>query len=531
MRFACRFVVLLTLLTATAIHRVGAAPSSPDLYVSSPAQSAIFKLTNDGKAATAVVSGLNQPRGIAFDAAGNLFVAVHGDSNVLKITPDGTRSTYASDIFRPSGLAFDGNGNLFVASGAPGSGNVVKVGPDGTKSVIASVANPYAMVIDAFSNLYVSSLDFPFPVTKITPTGTTSVLTTVFSGATGLAIDQSGTIYVADVGGCRGCGKIYRVAADGTKTVFSEAYRNPQGLVFGSDGLLYSADGLSSEVDVFSSNGQFSLFSSVPNPAFLTFASATSFPLNLSTRVNVQAGDNAAIGGFILRGTASVRILIRGLGPSLAGSVPDPLQDPTLELYDSTGAAIDFNDNWQDTEAAQISGTGIPPEHDREAALIRTLPPGAYTVVERGVSDSTGNALFELYDLDADSDAQLVNLSTRGRVGSADNVMIGGFVIGGAPSRTTILVRALGPSLTTKGVSDALADPAMVVRDANGSAVEANDNWGDTQRTQIETLGLTPESERESAALLSVGPGNYTAVVEGVGSATGVGLVELYNLQ
>ena len=531
MRFACRVVVLLTLLSASAIHRVGAAPSASDLYVSSPAQSAIFKLTKDGKAATEVASGLNEPRGIAFDAAGNLFVAVQGDSNVLKITPDGTRSIYASEIFRPSALVFDGGGNLFVASGEPGSGNVVKIGADGTKSIVASVKNPYAMVCDAFGNLYVSSIDYPFPVMKITPSGTASVFTTVFSGATGLTIDQSGTMYLADVGGCRGCGKIYRVAADGTKTVFSEAYRNPQGMAFGPDGLLYSADGLSEAIDVFSPEGDFRLFSSIARPIYLAFAPPTSYPLNLSTRVNVQAGDKAAIGGFILRGTEAVRILIRGLGPSLAGSVPDALQNPTLQLHDSTGAVIDFNDNWQDSQASQISATGIPPKEASEAALIRTLSPGAYTVVQRGVGDSTGNALFELYDLDADTDAQLVNLSTRGRVGSADNVMIGGFMIGGAPSRTTILVRALGPSLTAKGVSDPLADPAVVVRDANGSAIEANDNWGDIQRTQIEEAGLAPQSDRESALLLSVGPGNYTAVVEGVGSATGVGLVEVYNLQ
>jgi hypothetical protein len=122
---------------------------------------------------------------------------------------------------------------------------------------------------------------------------------------------------------------------------------------------------------------------------------------------------------------------MRGIGPSLASqNVPGALQDPMLELHDVTGAAIQTNDNWQDTQKTEIEATGIPPSDPRESALIATLDPGEYTGILSGVGGTTGVGLVEVYDLDQSAGSILANISTRGFVDTGDNVMIGGIIIG-----------------------------------------------------------------------------------------------------
>ena len=251
---------------------------------------------------------------------------------------------------------------------------------------------------------------------------------------------------------------------------------------------------------------------------------------NISTRARVDRGDDATIGGFIIDGNSPKKVIIRGLGPSLkSGDNPFPgrLADPTLELYDAS-KQIEFNDNWKEHQA-EVEATGIPPKNDKEAAIVRTLAPGSYTAILRGKNNGTGTGLIEVYDLERKSPTRLANLSTRGRVETGENVMIGGFMVGpssAGPAR--IVVRALGPSLD---VPDALQDPTVDVRNANGDQVAFNDNWQQTQKSAIEKTGLAPTRDKESAILLpAVEPGSYTAVVRGK-SGVGVGLVEVYNLQ
>lgn len=109
--------------------------------------------------------------------------------------------------------------------------------------------------------------------------------------------------------------------------------------------------------------------------------------------------------------------------------------------------------------------------------------------------------------------------------------MIGGFIVGPADTLTDILVRAIGPSLSPFGISNPLLDPILELHDGNGALLTTNDNWKDTQQAEIEATGIPPGDDRESAILQSLGPGNYTAIVRGVNDTTGVGLVEVYNLQ
>ncbi len=254
--------------------------------------------------------------------------------------------------------------------------------------------------------------------------------------------------------------------------------------------------------------------------------------LNISTRLSVQTGDNVLIGGFIITGTDPKKVLVRGIGPSLAGSnVPGALADPTLELH-SSSSIVASNDNWKDTQQAEIEATGIPPTDDLESAILVTLAPGAYTAILAGKDGGTGVGLVEVYDLDQPANSQQANISTRGLVQTGDNVMMAGFIIGGGGGGGgTVVVRGIGPSLTSLGVAGALQDPTIELHDSDGDILSANDNWKDTQQTEIEATGLAPIDDSESAILSTLPPGAYTAIVSGHNNTTGVALVEVYNLQ
>ena len=247
--------------------------------------------------------------------------------------------------------------------------------------------------------------------------------------------------------------------------------------------------------------------------------------------MRVEAGDNVLIAGFIIQGDANKRILIRGTGPSLATfGVADPLQDPTLELNASGGTLIASNDNWpENSNAADIVTSGLAPANPNESALLLSVAPGSYTAVLRGKGGSTGIGLIEVYDLDADGAATVVNISTRGFVLRGENVMIGGLIITGNDPAQLVL-RGIGPSLSSVGVPDALADPLLELHNGNGALIQANNNWRDTQELALQNTGLAPGNNLESAILISVPPGNYTAVLKGADGGTGNGLVEIYKL-
>lgn len=258
----------------------------------------------------------------------------------------------------------------------------------------------------------------------------------------------------------------------------------------------------------------------------------TSRQLNVSTREMVGTGEDVLIGGFIISGPTPKQVLLRALGPSLgAFGVSGVLQDPTLELHDSAGGVIFSNDNWRDTQETAIGATGLPPNDDREAAILATLQPGAYTAILQGKNSTTGNALIEAYDLDATAESQFANLSTRGQVGTGDAVLIGGLIISSeASAQANVVVRALGPSLGALGINDALQDPTLELHDGNGELVAFDDNWREAQEGIISSTSLAPNDDREAAIFAHLAAGAYTAVVRGINDTTGVGLVEAYNI-
>jgi hypothetical protein len=255
--------------------------------------------------------------------------------------------------------------------------------------------------------------------------------------------------------------------------------------------------------------------------------------LNISTRTRVLTGDNILIGGFIISGNDAKRVLVLAKGPSMSSGgnpVPGRLGNPTLELHASDGTVMISNDDWKDSpEGPEIESSGFAPSDDREAAILRTLSPGAYTGVLAGKDNSTGIALIEIYDLDANK-SLLTNLSSRGSVDTGDNVMIGGFIAGNQSGNTKVLVRGLGPSLQGK-VPNPLADPILELHDSNGNTLETNDDWKDSpERAEIEATGIPPSNEKESAILKPVSPAGYTAILRGK-TGSGIAVVEIYNIR
>jgi DNA-binding beta-propeller fold protein YncE len=268
-----------------------------------------------------------------------------------------------------------------------------------------------------------------------------------------------------------------------------------------------------------------------------TAATTTGSVANISTRLPVGIGDNLLITGFIVTGPAgsTKKVIVRGIGPST--NVPGALADPILELHDNSGALIASNDNWKTTviggiitadQSAEIQASGVAPKNDAESALIATLAPGNYTAQIRGVNNSTGIGVAEAFDLSLASAAKLANVSTRGFVQIGDNLMIGGFIVVNNPVR--VVVRGIGPSLAGVGIQNPLADPTIELRDGAGGLVLANDNWKATQQADIMATGLQPSNDLESALVITLQPGNYTALLRGTNNGTGIGVVEVYAL-
>jgi acetyl esterase/lipase len=265
--------------------------------------------------------------------------------------------------------------------------------------------------------------------------------------------------------------------------------------------------------------------SATPTPAPLTGPAKL---VNVSTRVHVGDGDQVMIGGFIVTGTENKDLVLRALGPSLANEgVTGVLANPVLGLYDSSGNLIVQNDNFAPLPDDLVA-LGLTPANPLESVVIASVPPGNYTAKVSGVNNATGVGLLEIYDLNPDA-STLSNISTRGEVVSSSDPLIGGFILGGsAPGK--VLVRALGPSLDALGVSDPVPDPTLELRNANGTLVHANDNWRSSQEAEIEATKIPPKNDLESAIVATVPPGQYTAIVRDSGSATGVALVEVYDL-
>jgi glucose/arabinose dehydrogenase len=407
---ALRYLLVTVAGLATALLPVSVLAAPGDLYEADFSSGMIFKFTPDGTKST-FASGLSFPAGLAFDGSGNLFEADSTTGTIFKFTPDGTQSPFATGLTLPFALAFDGLGNLFVADEGDrtnGNGTIFKFTPAGTRSTFAAgLSQPFGLAFDGLGNLFEADTGSGMgggTIFKFTPAGTKSTFAAGLSFPTGLAFDSAGNLFVAEKSSGMGSGTISKFTPAGTKSPFAAGLSQPEGLAFDSSGNLFEADDQNGgTIFKFTPAGTKSTFVAGLNVPFgLAFEPTTHQLRNISTRGFVGTGDNVLIGGFILGGNGMVNcaLLFRALGPSLtAFGVAGALQDPTLQLFNSSGVVIASNDNWKDTQQAQIQATGLAPTDDRESAIYATLPAGAYTAIVRGANNTTGVALVEVYNL------------------------------------------------------------------------------------------------------------------------------------
>lgn len=291
-------------------------------------------------------------------------------------------------------------------------------------------------------------------------------------------------------------------------------------------------------------DGVYSLTFTVP-PGQGSGPGSTSRLVNISSRASVGTGANLEIAGFVVSGPpgSMEKVLVRGVGPTLSQfGVGGVLANPVLTLYDSAGSQLNTNTGWSTapnaseiSAAATTTGAFALSSGSADSAMLVNLAPGAYTAEITGAAGTTGVALAEVYEVSSGT-AELINISTRAFVGTQSNVEIGGFVVRG-PQPETVLVRAVGPALSQFGVSGVLAQPSLSVVDSSGNTVATNTGWSNNANaaniaSETAAVGAftLASGSADSALLLTLPPGAYTAVVSGVGSTSGIALAEVYKV-
>jgi sugar lactone lactonase YvrE len=497
-----------------------------DLYVSEVNTGSVLRFDAAGNRNT-FASGLSSPFGLVFDRNGNLFVAEKDTNLILKYTPTGAKSIFASDLHLPTSLAFDATGNLFVADFLGNA--ILKITPAGTKTTFATgLHNPSGLAFDRAGNLYVSEYAAG-TLLKFAPDGSRTLFASGFVRPEEIVFDVAANLFVTDYD----TGAITKFTPGGARTTFASGLSGAWGLALDPAGNLLEVDNVSGNIFAFAPDGTKTLrISGLGTPTFIAVEPPTAVPQNISTRMDVLTGEQVMIAGFIIVGSAPKRVMVRGIGPSLSNfGISGVLSNPTLQLQDQGGATVARNDDWKESQESEIANTGIPPTNDVESAVVVTLAPGAYTVIEQGKANGTGVGLVEVYDLDSTANSSLGNISTRGFVETGNKVMIGGFIVGGGNNTAKVLVRGIGPSLAAFGISNPLSDPTIELHNASGALVSSNNDWRDSDPDAIQATGIPPNNDLESAIVAVLPGGNYTAIVSGKNGGIGVGLVEVYNLR
>jgi len=257
--------------------------------------------------------------------------------------------------------------------------------------------------------------------------------------------------------------------------------------------------------------------------------------VNIATRAAVGGTAGTPIPGFVLSGPGAKPIVVRAIGPTLGGfGVSGVLADPRLGLVSGVATSV-TNDNWNAADAAAMTAAGgfALTAGSKDAALVANLDAGTYSAPVTATDGGSGIALVEVYDGAPGSGPSIVNASTRAFVGTGTSVLIPGFVVGGTGT-LRLLVRAVGPTLGTLGVPDAVGDPTITLF-SGPTALATNDNWSTAANAvEVATVAAAvgafalPAGSRDAALLVTLSPGSYSAVISGVGNTTGTALVELY---
>jgi sugar lactone lactonase YvrE len=515
--------------------------------------------SQDGLGANAL---FNYPGGVAVDGGGNIYVADTMNNQIRKVTPAGAVTTIAGNagvagsadgtgeaatFNAPTGIALDGSGNLFVADT---NNNLIRmITPAGVVTTIAGKSgvygsangtgdgalfnDPYGVVLDSSGNLYVVDQG-DFTVRKGSFAGAPQVQT------------QPTAQYVA-VGGSAS----FSVVASGAAGLTYQWSFNGSAIpdATGSSYTITNAQSSNSgPYTVTVTNGYGSATSS---PADLNVNTGPSGArlVNLSCRAGVGTGANVLIVGFVSGGSGTSGtqpVLVRGTGPALTPfGVTGVLPDPALTIYKGSNSMA-TNSGWG-ANAAQITAEdtalgafALTSTSSKDSALyIPNLAPASYTAQVAGASADTGVALAEVYDATppaaySATAPRLVNLSARVQVGTGGNILIAGFVIGGTGSET-VLVRASGPALIPFGVAGTLPDPKLQLINLAGATIASNNGWAGSSQisgaaASVGAFAWASATSNDSAILITLPPGAYTAQVSGASGDTGVALVEVYEV-
>jgi hypothetical protein len=559
---------------------------STDAFVTkiNAAGTALVYSTYLGGSGDAAISGVGSEtgRGIAADSSGNTYVT--GEINSTNFpTANAIQASYGGGGTDAFVAKINADGSAFVYSTYLGGGD-----QDSGEGIKADASG------NAYIGGFTVSTDFPTAnplqgtnggsqdafITKINPAGSAFVYSTYLGGAGGeiafgIDVNADGEVYAAGSTGstttfpvtnalqcARNGGQdifITKLNAAGSEFVYSTYFGGSgsddgQGIALDSSNNAYIT-GSTTSTDfptlnpIQSNNGGGTPFGDAfvakLSDALAPNSCATPTPsptpqgqlLNLSTRSSVLTGDKVQIGGIIITGIDDKRVIFRVIGNSMkVGTTPvqGRMANPTLTLHDESGTEIAFNDDWgmaPEPERTEIENSGVRPEDPQEPAILRTLPVGLYTAVVRGKDDTTGIAVVEAYDLDQAADSRLANMSTRSFVETSDNLMIGGATV--SASGVEAIIRGIGPSLKVNGVPipERLLDPTLRVVDSNGMTIAENDDWESNQAIEIAATGLQPEHPKEAAIRLMLPGGGTTILLRGANDTTGIGLVEIYQLE
>ena len=383
-------------------------------------------------------------------------------------------------------LLFPGNihaapGDLYVGDAL---GTIFKFAPDGSKLTFASgIKEVNGLAFDRSGRLFVAE-GATGVIWMFTSNGTKTIFTSGLEHPVALAFDGEGHLFVTDIcGGDIGCGTIFKFTSTGTKSTFSSG-TNFLGLALDSAGNLFASVGgatqLSGGIVRFTPEGQESIFGSQGGPGIVFDSSGNLYATTLSDVIFKYTPD----------GRYSIFAAAEG---------------------DSLGLAFDGGGNLYTTESTSGS-------------ISKFSPTGTKSIFASGLTRPMFLAFEPLVE-------KLRNISARGLVGTGNDVLIGGFILGGNGVATNgVVIRAIGPSLGQVGVSNPLLDPILELYSSNGVLLYRNDNWQDSQASQIAITGLAPPDPRESAILAMLPAGSFTAIVRGAGNTTGTALVEIYNL-